>query len=79
MSRLPEDVMNKITSYNFTMENDKIMINVIDENGRKTETYVPVELTMILQLKPAYNPIKNRRKFNTSDYANGRLISCGYQ
>ena len=55
------------------------MINVIDENGSKTETYVPVEWTMILQLQPAYNPKQNRSKFNTADYANGRLISGGYQ
>ena len=77
--KMYKDVPVVITSYNFTMENDKIMINVIDENGRKTETYVPVEWTMILQLQPAYNPKQNRRKFNTADYANGRLISGGYQ
>ena len=77
--KMNKDVPVVITSYNFTMENDKIMINVIDENGRKTETYVPVEWTMILQLQPAYNPKQNRRKFNTADYANGRLISGGYQ
>lgn len=77
--KMYKDVPVVITSYNFTMENDKIMINVIDENGRKTETYVPVEWTMIVSLMPAYNPKQNRKKFNTADYANGRLISGGYQ
>tara|TARA_B100001287_G_C22654576_1_gene516997 strand:+ start:751 stop:1395 length:645 start_codon:yes stop_codon:yes gene_type:complete len=74
-----KDVPVVITSYNFTMENDKIMINVIDEGGRKTEVYVPVEWTMIIQLQPAYNPKENRKKFSTADYANGKLISGGYQ
>ncbi len=74
-----KDVPVVITSYNFTMENDKIMINVIDEGGQKTDVYVPVEWTMIIQLQPAYNPKENRKKFNTADYASGKLISGGYQ
>ena len=52
---------------------------MIGEDGRKTETYVPVEWTMIVSLMPAYNPKQYRKKFNTADYANGRLISGGYQ
>ena len=74
-----KDIPCVLTSYNFTMENDKIMINVTDEGGRKTDVYVPVEWTMIMQLQPAYNPKENRKKFNTADYANGKLISGGYQ
>ena len=74
-----KDIPVVLQSYNFTMENDKIMINVIDEGGQKTEVYVPVEWTMIVSLMPAYNPRENRRKFSTADYANGKLISGGYQ
>lgn len=68
-----------LTSYNFTLENEQIMINVIDESGRKKDVYVPVQWTMIMQLQPAYNPKQNRKRFNTADYANGKLISSGYQ
>ena len=74
-----KDIPVVLQSYNFTMENDKIMINVIDEGGQKTDVYVPVEWTMIVSLMPAYNPRENRRNFSTADYANGKLISGGYQ
>lgn len=70
-----KDIPVVVESYNFTMENDKIFVKVPGGD----DTYVPVEWTMVVGLRPAYNPKENRKNFTTAGFAKGSLVSKGYQ
>jgi len=76
-----------ISNLNYALDTstDYVFARIEDAHGQTKggnpivdQTFIPIKVTFILSLSPAYNTYETRKQFTMKDFVNGKLLGKGF-